>query len=259
MKGAAQPSGAHGAASPARPGGAPGPRLTRDGEIRSTTIPNLFHELSVARATGLLVVTDGDIRKSIQLKKGLVLFASSNQRDDRLNQYLLTAGIIGLKNMMKALEVMVATKDRLGEVLIRYKLMTPDDVEKYVRAQVCEIVYSTFQFTRGHFTFDSKPPASENITLNLPGDAIVLAGVKRISSWARVYEEVGGLNSEYRTTRDSPAIVKDLSLSAEETELLRQCDVPTSLAEMCEASKLSDMEVCRSVWALLLVGALMRA
>ncbi len=259
MKGAAQPSGAHGAASPARPGGARGPRLTRDGEIRSTTIPNLFHELSVARATGLLVVTDGDIRKSIQLKKGLVLFASSNQRDDRLNQYLLTAGIIGLKNLMKALEVMVATKDRLGEVLIRYKLMMPDDVEKYVRAQVCEIVYSTFQFTRGHFTFDSKPPASENITLNLPGDAIVLAGVKRISSWARVYEEVGGLNSEYRTTRDSPAIVKDLSLSADETELLRQCDVPTSLKEMCEASKLSDMEVCRSVWALLLVGALMRA
>src|SRR6266700_840211 len=136
MKGAAQPSGAHGAASPARPGSAPGPRLTRDGEIRSTTIPNLFHELSVARATGLLVVTDGDIRKSIQLKKGLVLFASSNQRDDRLNQ-----------NLLKALEVMVATKDRLGEVLIRYKLMTPDDVEKYVRAQVCEIVYSTFQFT----------------------------------------------------------------------------------------------------------------
>jgi len=259
MKGAAQPSGAHGAASPARPGSAPGPRLTRDGEIRSTTIPNLFHELSVSRATGLLVVTDGDIRKSIQLKNGLVLFGSSNQRDDRLNQYLLTAGIIGLKNMMKALEVMVATKDRLGEVLIRYKLMTQDDVEKYVRAQVCDIVDSTFQFIRGRFTFDSKPPASENITLNLSGDAVVLSGVKRISSWARVYEEVGGLNSEYRTTRDSPVIVKDLPLSAEETELLRQCDVPTSLEEMCEASKLSDMDVCRSVWALLLVGALMRA
>jgi len=248
MKSAAQPSGAHGAASPAHPGGAPGPRLTRDGDIRSTTIPNLFHELFAARATGLLLVIDGDNRISIQLKNGLVLFASSNQRDDRLNQYLLTSGIIGLKNLMKALEV-----------LIRYKLMNQEDVEKYVRAQVCEIVYSTFQFTRGRFTFDSKPPASENITLNLSGDAVVIAGVKRINSWARVYEEVGGLNSEYRTTRDMPAIVKDLPLSAEETELLRQCDVPTSLEEMCEASKLSDMDVCRSVWALLLVGALMRA
>jgi len=259
MKGAAHPSGAPGAASPARPGGAPGPRLTRDGDIRSSTIPGLFHELSASRATGLLNVTDGDIRKSIQFKNGEILFASSNQRDDRFNQYLLTQGIVSLTHLMKALEVMVATRDRLGEVLIRYKILTPEEVEKYVKAQVCEIAYSTFQLTRGHFAFDTKPPANENITVGLSGDTVVIEGIHRISSWARVYEEVGGLNAEYRTTREMPALVKDLPLSAEQQELLKQCDVPTTLAEMCDASKLSDMDVCRSVWALLLVGALMKA
>ena len=167
--------------------------------------------------------------------------------------------IIGLKDLMKSLEVMVATNDRLGEVLIRYKMLTPEQVEKYVRTQVCEIVYSTFQWTRGHYAFDEKPPASENITVGLSGDAIVIEGVKRIGSWARVYEEVGGLNAEYRTTRDMSAIVKDLSLSPGERDLLKQCDVPTTLEEMCEASKLSDLDVCRSVWALLLTGALMKA
>ncbi|HEV8701438.1 MAG TPA: DUF4388 domain-containing protein [Candidatus Polarisedimenticolia bacterium] len=237
----------------------PPPRASRDGEIRSTTIPKLFHEMSATRATGLLTVTDGPIRKSVQFKNGAVLFASSNQRDDRLNQFLLSAGIVGLTDLMKALEVMVATKDRLGEVLVRYKMLTPDQVEKYVRTQVCEIVYSTFQWTRGRFTFEEKPPASENITIGLTGDAIVIEGVKRIASWARAYEEIGGLNSEYRTTREMPAIVKDLPLSAGEKELVKQCDVPTSLEEMCESSKLPDLDVCRSVWALLLVGALMKA
>ena len=249
MKGSAQA--AHAPASPLR--------VSREGEIRSTTIPNLFHEMSATRGTGLLTVTDGAIRRSVQLKHGLVLFASSNQRDDRLNQFLLTAGIIGLTDLMKSLEVMVATKDRLGEVLVRYKMLTLEQVEKYVRMQVCEIVYSTFQWTRGHFTFEGKPPASENITIGLGGDAIVIEGVKRIGSWARVYEEVGGLNAEYRTTREMPEIVKELPLSQGEKELLKQCDVPTSLEEMCESSKLSDLDVCRSVWALLLVGSLMKA
>lgn len=253
MKGSAHASRSAGAASSSPP------RVSREGEIRSTTIPRLFHELSATRATGLLTVSDGDIRKSVQLKHGRVLFASSNQRDDRLNQYLLTAGIIGLKDLMRSLEVMVATNDRLGEVLIRYKMLTPEQVEKYVRMQVCEIVYSTFQWARGHFAFDEKPPASENITIGLSGDAIVIEGVKRIGSWARVYEEVGGLNAEYRTTRDMAAIVKDLSLSPGERDLLKQCDVPTTLEEMCEASKLSDLDVCRSVWALLITGALMKA
>lgn len=235
------------------------PRITRQGEVRSTTIPNLFHEMSANHATGLLTLTDGPIRKSVQFKNGTVQFASSSQRDDRLNQFLLTAGIIGLKDLMKSLEVMVATKDRLGEVLIRYKMLTPEQVEKHVRMQVCEIVYSTFHWTRGHFTFEPKPPASENITLGLSGDAIVIEGVKRIGSWARVYEEVGGLNAEYRTTREMPEIVKDLPLSQGEKDLLKQCDAPTSLEEMCESSKLSDLDVCRSVWALLLVGSLMKA
>jgi hypothetical protein len=235
------------------------PRITRQGEVRSTTIPNLFHEMSANRATGILVLTDGPIRKSVQFNNGTVQFASSSQRDDRLNQFLLTAGIIGLKDLMKALEVMVATKDRLGEVLIRYKMLTPEQVEKHVRMQVCEIVYSTFHWTRGHFTFEPKPPASENITLGLSGDAIVIEGVKRVGSWARVYEEVGGLNAEYRTTQEMPGIVKDLPLSQGEKELLKQCDAPTSLEEMCESSKLSDLDVCRSVWALLLVGSLMKA
>ena len=249
MSGSAQAS--HSPVSP--------PRVSREGEIRSTTIPTLFHEMTATNATGLLTVTDGPIRKSIQFKNGGVLFASSNSRDDRLNQFLLTAGIIGLKDLMKSLEVMVATKDRLGEVLIRYKMLTPEQVEKHVRMQVCEIVYSTFQWTRGRFTFEGKPPASENITIGLTGDACVIEGVKRIASWARVYEEVGGLNAEYRTTREMPAIVKDLPLSAGEKELLKQCDAPTSLEEMCESSKLSDLDVCRSVWALLLVGSLMKA
>jgi hypothetical protein len=74
-----------------------------------------------------------------------------------------------------------------------------------------------------------------------------------------VYEQVGGLNSEYRTTKDAATITRDLPLSADEQELLRLCDEPTSLAEMCEASKLSDYDVCRSVWALLVVGALMKS
>jgi hypothetical protein len=249
MKGSAQPS-----QPPVTP-----PRVTRQGEVRSTTVPNLYHEMQVMRATGLLTLTDGPVRKSVQFKNGTVLFASSNSRDDRLNQFLLTAGIIGLKDLMKSLEVMVATKDRLGEVLIRYKMLTPEQVEKYVRVQVCEIVYSMFQWTRGHFTFEPKPPASENITIGLGGDAIVIEGIKRIGSWARVYEEVGGLNAEYRTTREMPEIVKDLPLSQGEKDLLKQCDVPTSLEEMCESSKLPDLDVCRSVWALLLVGALMKA
>jgi hypothetical protein len=234
-------------------------RILREGEIRATTIPTLFHELSASRATGFLHVTDQDLKKSVQFGEGHVLFASSNQRDDRFSQFLLKSGGISLKSLMKALEVMIVTKDRLGEVMVRFKMLTKEDVEKWIRIQVREIVYSIFQMTRGQFAFEDRRPESETIVIGAPGDVIVYEGVKRIDSWVRVYEEVGGLNTEYRTTRDMDRLTRDLPLSVDEKELLRMCDVPTSLEEMCEASKMNDFDVCRSVWALLVVGALMKS
>ena len=160
---------------------------------------------------------------------------------------------------MRALEVMIVTKDRLGEVMVRFKMLTNEDVEKWIRIQVREIVHSIFQWTHGHFSFESRPPSAETIVIGAPADVMVLEGVKSIESWARVYEEVGSLNTEYRTTRDMTKITRDLPLSPEEKEILRMCDAPTSLEEICEASRLNDYDVCRSVWALLVLGALMKS
>jgi Domain of unknown function (DUF4388) len=231
----------------------------RQGEIRSNTVPHLFHDLWVSRANGVLVVSEREIRKTVQFQAGRVQFASSNDRDDRFNQVLLKAGVIPLKDLLKALEVALATKDRLGEVLVLWKMMTAAEVEKWVKVQVQEIVYTLFNWTRGHFSFEPKPPAPEAITLGVSAEVMVIEGVRRIHSWARAYEEVGGLNTEYRTTKEGPAITADLPLLPGETALLALCEEPRSLGEICEASEMSDYEVCKSVWALLIVGALMKS
>jgi len=231
----------------------------RQGEVRSHTLPHLFHELGASRASGLLTVSEREIKKSVQFKDGNVQFASSTDRDDRFNQVLLKADVIPLKNLLKALEVALATKDRLGEVLVMWKMMSASDIEKWVKVQVQEIVCSLFNWTHGHFAFEPQPPAAETITLGVPADAMVIEGVRRVNSWARVYEEVGGLNTEYRATREAPAILGGLPLRPEEKALAAMCDATTSLEEMCEASKLSDYEVCKTVWALLIVGALMKS
>jgi hypothetical protein len=236
---------------------APGPQ--RQGEIRSATIPHLFHELGVARSTGVLTLTDRGVRKVIQFGDGRVLWASSTDRDDRFSQVLLKAGVVSLKNLMRALEVALATKDRLGEVLVGRKMMAAPDVEKWLRIQVREIVLSAFHWTHGQFSFETKPVPNETVTLGDSADVFVIEGIRRITSWARAYEEVGGLNSEYRSTKDATAIVSALGLTPDEKTLLAMCDAPTSLEEMCEASKLSGYDVCKTVWALLVIGALMKS
>lgn len=242
------------AAKPAAP-----QEAVRQAEIRSNTIPYLFHELAAARATGVLTVTDRDARKSVYIDQGVVQFASSNQKDDRLNQTLLRERVLPLRDILKALEVALATKERLGEVMVAWKMLGPAEIEKWIRVHLREIVYSLFNWTSGQYLFELKRPAGEAITLGVPADAVVIEGVRRITSWARAYEEVGGLNTDYRATKDAPSIVRDLPLLPEETDLLGLCDAPMSLGEILDISGLSNYETCKSVWALLIVGALMKA
>jgi hypothetical protein len=67
------------------------------------------------------------------------------------------------------------------------------------------------------------------------------------------------LNAEYLATRRAGEIAAGLPLRPGERKLLRMCAEPTSLGEMCEASRLGDFQACRSVWGLLIVGALMKS
>lgn len=229
------------------------------GGIRSDTIPLLFHDLCVARASGTLVVSDLELRKTIQFRQGRVQFASSNDKNERLSQFLLMESVISLPDLLKTLEICLGTKDRMGEILIRHKLMSAGEVEKWVKRQVRAIVCSIFAWTRGSYLFTEGAVDDESITIDRPGDALVADGIRSMHSWARAYEQVGGLNTEYRSTRDMPVIIKGLPVRREERSLLKMCDTPTSLGEMCEASKLSDYEVCQAVWWLLIVGALMKS
>ena len=232
---------------------------SRQGEIRSETIPNLFHDLCVAKATGLLTVRDRDARKSIWLRDGRVLFASSSSREERLSQFLLRENVVSLENILKALEICLSTKDRLGEVMVKRQLLTQEDVDRWVRTQIQEVIYSVFNWIEGRYRFEEGKPCKESLTLDMSANAVVAEGIRRMRSWARAYEQIGGLNAEYRTTRDMPVIIKDLSMMAEEIHLLDMCDQPTTLGEMCQASPLGDLEVCHSVWWMYIVGALMKS
>lgn len=230
-----------------------------EGVIEPTTVPQLFHKLWLRRATGVLTVTDRAVSRSVDFEKGCVQFASSTDRDDRFNHVLLQAGVISLTDLMRVLEVSLASKDRLGEVMVRSNLISAADAEKWVKVQVRRILVSIFNTTEGSFRFEERPIQADSFALKLKGDVMVLEGVRKIRSWSRVYKEVGGLNSEYLATKEMPEIMAGLPLGPEEKELLHMCSTSTSLGEMCDGSSLLDLQVCKTVWALLIVGALMKA
>ena len=229
-------------------------------EVRSDTIPGLVHRLHREAATGRLILRQGPVIKTLEFQRGLIPFAASNDRDDRLNQTLLNRGMVSLNDLMSALDVSLRSGERLGAVLLVRKKLSEEDLDRALQEQLRDIVFSVFTWTGGTWEFEEKSPGTpERILLRAHPLELILEGVRRIPSWARVYEAVGGLNTEYRTTREAPSLAETARLMPGEQQILALCQETRALSEICESVTMNDFVLCKVVWGLLIVGALMKA
>jgi len=236
--------------------------LDLEGELRSYTLPSLLFGISQTHETGVLTleqltVSMTQIQKSIYIQSGKPIFAASNDRDDRLGQIFLRKGMISFERLQKSIDRSVAEKKRLGTVLVEEGWVRPGDLVAGVTEQAKEIIYSLFQWTEGTYQFKMGTlPTEEIITLSISTQNLILEGIRRIQSWYRIQEAIGGLKTRFQTSPALKELTGDMQLSLEEWQLLSVCETPVSLQDICGQTPLKDFDVCRLVWAFLATGIL---
>lgn len=231
----------------------------REGILSTTTFPGLIYSILSRKETGVLTLTGEAVEKSIYIQSGRPVFATSNDRDDRLGQIFFKEGLVSLEELVGALERAAERGKRVGTVLVEMELIKPHDLVEGVRSQVRNIVCSLFLWTRGRYRYRTGDhPTEEVITLKLSAGNTILEGIRRIDSWERIWEAVGDLDARYRTAPGLEDLSRDLTLSLEEWTLLSHCERPITLRNLCRASPLKDFEICRLLWALLTIGIVTR-
>jgi len=172
---------------------------------------------------------------------------------------LFRHGLIGLEGLTVAIDRAPREGKRLGTVLVEMGLIQPQDLVEGVRTQVRNIVCSLFLWTRGAYRYRAGDlPTDEVITLRLSAGNTILEGIRKIESWERISEAVGGLQAIYQTTPGLGDMSRDLTLSLEEWTLLSHLEQPLTLRDLCRASQVEDFEICRLLWALMTLGIVTR-
>ncbi len=232
---------------------------TREGILSTTTFPGLLYSILRVRDTGVLTLTGEAVEKSVYIRSGRPIFATSSDRDDRLGNIFFRAGIISLESLLGAIDESIRLKKRLGTVLVENGAIQPHDLVEAVLSQARNIIGGLFLWTRGRYRYvPGSLPSEEVITLKLSASEIVLDGIRRIQSWERIWEAVGDLDAAYRIGDGIDRQVKDLKLSLDEWSLLSHCERPISLRDLCRASDMEDFEICRLLWAFATLGIVSR-
>jgi hypothetical protein len=228
--------------------------LTLRGTIEDTSVPELLRSVLGSGETGVLTFRRGDVTKSVYLHMGRVTYARSSDPDERLGENLLLRGKITIRDYVEASKL-IGPGRRLGSILIELGVLQPEDLVGALEHHVMEILLDVFSWRTGEYELVmTEPGADDVVAVNVPIETLILSGIRRIRAWSRVYKGIGGdLEAVPVPTGNTEALLR-LELSEEEQDILSHVNGRASVEQICQTSYLSNLETCRVLWALTVLG-----
>jgi hypothetical protein len=131
------------------------------------------------------------------------------------------------------------------------------ELERSVREHLQEIVQDTVTWCDGEWLFEPGAlPTAETITLEVPVAALVAEGIRRIRSWTRVLAGCGGLDQPIALTPGYLAALDAMGAGVDEWRVVTALREPQTARRVCRMIEASELETCRSIWTLVVLGAI---
>lgn len=218
------------------------------GSLVEINLPALLISIYRDKESGILSFSNPIYEKRLYLSEGKVIYASSQDPDERLGENLLKRGLITVEQYLKSASLIKPGR-RQGEILIDLAYITSDEMVEGVRNQIYDIVYSLFNWRDGHYTLSLEPFSTlDLITINCNMEQLIYNGMSRTDSWLAMWGSLGGLETILDKTENASIIMSRIELSPEETELILHCNGKISVGSLILSSYLSSYQSIKTLW-----------
>src|SRR5687767_14615920 len=117
-------------------------------DVRAFSLADVMQLVHASGKSGFLLFEHADCAKCVYLHAGEVVFASSNQKIDRLGESLVRAGVISTEDFNSA-SAAYRPPGQFGRFLVERGVLSPRELWDGVKRQVEDIVRSLFAFGTG--------------------------------------------------------------------------------------------------------------
>jgi len=121
------------------------------GEFSTTAPLRVLFRLMTARATGLLLVAVGGIKKEIYVRDGQPEYVSSNVASELFGNYLVSKAVLSDGELAMALAMMPHYGGKLGDTLVGLGLLKPLEVFRHLTRQVRTKIIDVCTWNKGSF------------------------------------------------------------------------------------------------------------
>jgi len=230
--------------------GAPPPL---QGDFSQVGLPEILDYLQTTSKTGVLVLRNGNITKTLHFKQGVVVFASSNLPEERFGDMLLRENKITQEQFEEASRQITRGK-RLGKILVELQAISPKDLWNEVRHQVQEIAYSLLAWDSGSFQFlEGEEKTGENIVTSLSVPELLLEGLRRIRTPSVFRQRIPSKDIIFE--RVLPAHrPHGLQFEEYEKHVFKLVDGNRTVHEICDLSEIGEFETLKTLYVFFTIG-----
>jgi len=222
------------------------------GSLREASLPDVLQLLAMGQKTGCLSVTDRSSFGYIYFDRGRITYASIVNRRDRLGDMLVKARIIEPEQLERAIAAQGNEQRdrRLGEILVTQGAIARDDLHHYVRVQIEEAVYFLFTWAQGTFSFEADVRPDENeVLVAINPESLLLEGARRVDEWSLIDKKIPSFDIIFGLDRER-LDASAAELTQVQERLLPLIDGRRDVTALVEASGIGDFEVGKALYGL---------
>jgi len=235
--------------------------LDLQGRIERFTLPEILQLIAAGRKSGTLGIQKDDSIVMVYFRDGNVVYGYGPRQTFHLGQLLKERGVISDQQLQEAVSLQAKSENskRLGEIMISRSYIDRADLQQVVTQQVEELLYGLLSWQSGSFKFyENQFPTEEEITVDLSVENVILEGLRRVDEMNMVRETLPDLEAVYTISASQAGRTRDVTLKAEEWNVMALVDGRRSLDEVCKLSSLEREETLKLLAHLKLAGIITR-
>ncbi len=224
------------------------------GSLTEASLPDVIQLLAYSAKSGCLSVTDGRNFGNVFIKDGKIIYATILSRKQRLGDILVSKQVINTETLSRALEIQKSErKKKLGEILIELGSISRDILEKELKDQIEQTIFTMLTWESGYFNFEADLlPSPEEYTVLLSAQELLLEGARQIDEWRKIENKI----PPFETVLIRHETDDKIPLTSEEAKIMELIDGSRSIDDILKLSDLDFFETCRMIYGLLSAGLL---
>lgn len=237
------------------------------GTLKDFGIADIFQLIAHQQKTGILDLDRRGEQIQIVFEDGFVIMAEPKvkRKGEKLGELLLKSKLITDSDLEEALEIQKETLQKLGDILIERGVLNKDGLRKVLRLQTEEVLFRVLQWEDGLYEFHQMPVRYErDIYRQISAEHILMEGYRRLDEWKMIRSDVPSPDIVFNLGPEAIPCLEDgklnlerrefRKLSEEDKKILSLIDGNRTVREIRDVSLLGEFESLKALSNLIKAG-----